>query len=622
MKNIILFSLIMMSYELALAQTCTLTNQIEINTGLDPVSGLVQAAGAADFNWIIDNANNVPGAVNNSPAIVTNPANATFAFNPGAQWISFANNNAYVTNNSTVGYYLMTMKFPFRLCSSDSVAFDLNFAFDNYISNVKLNGVPIGFAQAPNLAAANYQTFSSLAYNTFLLQGTHIIEFDVQNYNVSGALNPHLFCAYGTISSINNSIVALVNPSNCPCLPDSITAAFNSTNPNICDSTIFQFSDLSIATNSNIVSWAWDFGDGNTSALQNPLHNYTIAGPFNVTLIVTSNTGKSDTFSQTITAIANYPTIQASASSASVCLGDPITLTATGGLSYNWSNGIQNGIQFVPNSSATYTVIGTDANGCTGTSNVSITVINPLIINLNNNPPIICIGDTSTISASGALSFTWSPTMNTTINGINNFAAYPTQSTTYTVTGTDANGCTGTATTLVEVVDKIEVVASKSNDIECGMAQIQLSATGASLYTWSPAATLSNPNAALTNASPNQQTTYYVTGSTGSCQDTDSITVYFYNNTEGSIFIPNAFTPNGDGNNDCFGIKHNAKFKSYYFAIYNRWGERVFESDSPQYCWDGNYRTKPSEGGTYFYFLRAESNCGTIFKKGDVVLIR
>lgn len=108
----------------------------------------------------------------------------------------------------------------------------------------------------------------------------------------------------------------------------------------------------------------------------------------------------------------------------------------------------------------------------------------------------------------------------------------------------------------------------------------------------------------------------------GSCQDTDSITVYFYNNTAGSIFVPNAFTPNGDGNNDCFGIKHKSNFKNYYFAVYNRWGERVFESDSPDYCWDGTYRTTPSEGGTYYYFLSAESNCGKIFKKGDVVLVR
>ena len=90
---------------------------------------------------------------------------------------------------------------------------------------------------------------------------------------------------------------------------------------------------------------------------------------------------------------------------------------------------------------------------------------------------------------------------------------------------------------------------------------------------------------------------------------------------ESSIYIPTAFSPNDDGNNDCLRIVNTAKFDNYYFAIYNRWGQRVFETSNPNDCWNGQFKNEKVPLNTYYYFLRAESRCGKILKKGDVTVL-
>lgn len=113
----------------------------------------------------------------------------------------------------------------------------------------------------------------------------------------------------------------------------------------------------------------------------------------------------------------------------------------------------------------------------------------------------------------------------------------------------------------------------------------------------------------------------YIPGSLG-CYDTLAnypITVL----KEGSIFIPNTFTPNGDGKNDLLKV-HGPNYKEFYFAIYNRFGEMVFETTDATQGWDGVYKSKPSDPGVYGYYLKAKCPGDAIetFKKGNVTLIR
>jgi len=159
---------------------------------------------------------------------------------------------------------------------------------------------------------------------------------------------------------------------------------------------------------------------------------------------------ESSTLNITVTVNA-LPTISVvGGASQTVCDGSPVILTGSGagsGGSYSWSGGISNGVSFTPSSSSSYTVTGTDGNGCSSTATASVTVNTPPTINAGSDVEI-CAGETVTLSGSGAGtggSYSWS-------GGISNGVSFtPTVTTTYTLTGTDANGCTGTDQVTVTV---------------------------------------------------------------------------------------------------------------------------------------------------------------------------
>jgi len=87
-------------------------------------------------------------------------------------------------------------------------------------------------------------------------------------------------------------------------------------------------------------------------------------------------------------------------------------------------------------------------------------------------------------------------------------------------------------------------------------------------------------------------------------------------------FMPNAFTPNNDGLNDCYGIKFWGVIQELDFGIYNRWGERIFHTSNPNDCWDGTYKGVQQNPDVYVYLITAKTFCGKVFKKGTFTLIR
>jgi gliding motility-associated-like protein len=148
-----------------------------------------------------------------------------------------------------------------------------------------------------------------------------------------------------------------------------------------------------------------------------------------------------------IVSISNAETSGNTNNDGIICTGASITLSGAGATSYIWDNGITNNTSFVPLSTITYTVTGTDVNGCVNTATKSVTVNQLPTVTATSTPSsgAVCIGDNATLNGSGAASYIWS-------GGVTNGTAFaPTTTTTYTVTGTDANGCVNTATTLVTV---------------------------------------------------------------------------------------------------------------------------------------------------------------------------
>jgi gliding motility-associated-like protein len=180
-----------------------------------------------------------------------------------------------------------------------------------------------------------------------------------------------------------------------------------------------------------------------------------------------------------------------------------------------------------------------------------------------------------------------------------------------------------TLTASVTVLPLPVVSVSKSNDIDCIYGEATLSVSGGIGYTWSPGSSLSDSLSSAPIARTGESTTYYVrvTDRNG-CATTDSLRLNAVKDAGIGFPVANAFTPNGDGVNDCFGIKYWGYIGQFEFAVFDRWGQRVFYSQNPQDCWDGSYNGKRQPAGTYVYSIKAAALCGMAMKKGTVELIR
>ena len=188
-----------------------------------------------------------------------------------------------------------------------------------------------------------------------------------------------------------------------------------------------------------------------------------------------------------------------------------------------------------------------------------------------------------------------------------------------------ATGCDSIITDLTLYPGFPPVVQlSKSNDVSCNYGISKLNASGAHKYIWSPSVSLDNPNISNPTATPDVTTTYHVKAtSMDGCTAEDSITVYFTgNNSASAIQIPNAFTPNNDGINDCFGVKYLGAVTNLQFSIYNRWGKLIFSAKDPSVCWDGTYKGQQLTADTFIYQFSVDTQCGKVYKKGTVTLVR
>jgi gliding motility-associated-like protein len=164
------------------------------------------------------------------------------------------------------------------------------------------------------------------------------------------------------------------------------------------------------------------------------------------------------------------------------------------------------------------------------------------------------------------------------------------------------------------------------SEIEAGESVV-LTATGADNYTWSPSTGLSCTDCPNPTASPDVTTTYYVTATDDNgCTGGDTALVVIKLPC-GEIFVPTIFSPNGTGpqknNNLCvFGTA--ACVEELIFEVYDRWGEKVFETTDITKCWDGNYKDKPMNSGIYVYrlYVKLWNNDEAIEQSGNTTLVR
>ncbi|MFN4246166.1 MAG: PKD domain-containing protein [Flavipsychrobacter sp.] len=312
---------------------------------------------------------------------------------------------------------------------------------------------------------------------------------------------------------------------------DKMDADFSFSPNAICNAGTVQFTDTVLYTISNVVSRSWDFGDGGTSTVHNPSHAYTAPGNYNVRLIVTNAQGCKDTIIKTV--IIHYPPNVTVSGASSICQGATtgVVLTASGASTYSWAP--PTGLSCtncavttaLPASTTTYIVTGTDVNGCTDTAHVTVNVNNRPNVNATSNKSAVCIGSNATLTASGASTYVWSPITSLSCSTCVSPIATPTATTTYIVTGTDANGCTDTGVVTINV-NPLPTVSAGSNIAICNGSSTTLTGSGASTYVWTPASTLSCSTCVSPVATPTTTTTYTVTGTDANgCVNTANVTV-------------------------------------------------------------------------------------------------
>jgi hypothetical protein len=224
-------------------------------------------------------------------------------------------------------------------------------------------------------------------------------------------------------------------------------------------------------TGGGAVSYSWSGGVANGSAfIPAATNTYTVAG--------TDSNSCVNTALITIT-VNKLPVVVAYASSTVVCEGDSVTLTGSGAVNYAWTSGVINGLAFVPSSTNTYEVIGTDGNNCRDTATISVRVNKLPFVSAVASAYKVCAGTTVTLHGNGALNYSWT-------SGVTDGAGFiPSATSNYVVKGTDANNCSDTAA-LTILVDQLPVVgAHASSNKVCAGAPVTLTGSGAASYSWS-----------------------------------------------------------------------------------------------------------------------------------------
>jgi gliding motility-associated-like protein len=530
----------------------------------------------------------------------------------------------------------------------------------NILQGTPLNGMPVtlnAFQGTPPNGFDFYlivikRDFQGLLYGSYLggSQAQEHVDGGTSRFDKNGVVYQSVCGGCGGYSDF-------------PTTPGAWSASNNSSN---CNNIVFKFStdvipianftasstssceEIPITFQNNSTendTYLWDFGNNNfDSTTFSPSYTYSIPGVYTVFLYVTDNDCDiTDTAQITITI---YENIQLNLIDAiDLCSPVPINLISyTNGTASNfiWSSNplftdtlnfdFSDSLFVLNDPQAGYYYVQVSNSECALIDSVLLSFTSSdLILNGGNN---LCLGDQTTLSATNtnptiSFNYVWTPI--TGIIGSNtssSIVVQPLFSQYYYLSAASSNGCfvEDSIFILVSVINPASVLASASEYIVVPGSTVVLSGLPNSLpnYSWSPTTGLSSPNSQETNALIQENTIFTLTVSDGICtrSDTVQIKVYEIICEEPYVFIPNAFSPNGDDNNDVLFVR-GIFIEKMIFRIFDRWGELVFESENPQIGWDGTFRGKKLDPDVYDFYLDVTCYNGLkSITKGNVTLMK
>jgi len=336
---------------------------------------------------------------------------------------------------------------------------------------------------------------------------------------------------------------------------------------NSCSSSIISFPNYSTPYHSDLYwdnnKYLWDLGDGDTAQTRYPVHTYD-TGTFKIRLITMPGYRCADT---AYSALVVYPPLNASFNYAGNCTNQPVKFTNT---------------------------------SATGLGQVNDLTWS--FINLKDS--------TSFISKVN------NPTYNFTV---------PDQTYAAILDVTTTKGCEARDTQYINI--RLSPYPLSTHDTVLSVEEpYQLHANAGydsiGSYVWSPAYGLDNPNSASPVATGTEDITYRVQMQNNyGCSLSDTVHIKYYKGPD--IYVPNAFTPNGDGRNDIFRPFPVGIIKLDYFRVFNRWGGIMYQTQAYLQGWDGRVGGQPALPGTYIWEVRGKDYQNKIiFKRGTVLLIR
>lgn len=392
--------------------------------------------------------------------------------------------------------------------------------------------------------------------------------------------------------------------------------------------------------------WSFDANNpGATSGLPNPSYTYPDTGTYTVTLVIESSAKCRDTSEQTIKVYRN--TLNALFDFNLPKCDDSVTITAINKSidnesdidHYKWIVVSGSESDTIGDVNLSYTtsrltdtkiyLIAVSETGCSDT--IEYTVPSKFIYNFLDNDTIkICPGASIRINNNGSFpgTYSWSP-QTWLIEDINtsNPLAKPEDSIQYVASVINGLGCTDRDTVNIKIADKLPdfaAVADPDLIAEGLSSQLLVTPNDGYSFEWTPPGSLNDPHVHDPVASPHETTTYtvFIQNEFG-CHDTASVTVRVISLCdEPYIFIPTAFTPNNDKVNNEIRV-HGIPIFDMRLEIYDRWGQKVFESTNPELGWNGTYKGSELPADVYGYQLTVRCiNGKSYYKKGNISLLR
>lgn len=562
----------------------------------------VRSIDAASYTWDFND-----GAVKTGPdTIVTHTYKNPGLYVPKIMLMDKQGCRVPVTGTDTIHFASITGKFDFAdksLCDSGIVHFA-----DNSITNDAIANCTWHFGDGTTV---NGQTQIDHLYKNI---GTCYPSFTVKTRH--GCTGTYTSAVPVTVKA-GPKISSTVSANGCAPLKVNLDAAL-------------------ISSNDPALSWHWDFGNGNTSSQQHPAQQvFPNGGLYTAVVTATASNGCVAKSSQTVKAFETPALI--TSPDTTICIGSSVKLMVSGAASYSWSDGTINckdcsSISVTPTADTNYTVRGTSAEGCTSNKNIFVKVKTPFKIKVNSTAAV-CVGKSVSLSATGAEKYQWYPS-----EGLNDmYAASPLASpgsnAIYKVIGTDNAGCfRDTAFVNVSVMPSPAVNAGADKTIDAGTAVdlIAVSSSDVTEVNWTPTGSIFRNDPTAITVKPMTTTEYTVmVKNIAGCTAIDKMTVVVNQNSiADDIFLPNTFSPNGDGINEIFYPRSKGLIKVKSLVIVNRHNEVVFEkynfyANDANAGWSGLYRGTAMPADVFIYTISFEKADRQIqFKRGDIALIR